>query len=86
MFTPTFLTVAVRAVNWSPAVGVVMIAANILAITIAKYSIQYPNVGPGMPASNLFGGFSLTSVLGTQVFGHVLGAGAILGLTYLGVI
>ncbi len=86
MFTPTFLMVAVRAVNWSPTVGVVMIAANILAIAIAKYSIQYPNVGPSMPASNLFGGFSLTSVLGTQVFGHVLGAGAVLGLTYLGVL
>lgn len=63
-----------------------MIAANILAIAIAKYSIQYPNVGPSMPASNLFGGFSFNAVLGTQVFGHVLGAGAILGLTYLGVL
>ncbi len=86
MFTPTFLTVAVRAVNWSPTVAAVMIAANIMGIAIAKYSIQYPNVGPSMPASNLFGGFSLTSVLGTQVFGHILGAGAVLGLTYLGVI
>ncbi|WP_299414114.1 photosystem I reaction center subunit PsaK [Acaryochloris sp. IP29b_bin.148] len=86
MFTPTFLTVAVRAVNWSPTVGVVMIAANIMAMAIAKYSIQYPNVGPSLPAGNLFAGFSATSVLATQVFGHVLGAGAVLGLTYLGVL
>ena len=86
MFTPTFLTFPVRAINWSPTVAIVMIAANIMAIAIAKYSVQYPNVGPSMPASNLFGGFSLPSVLGTQAFGHVLGAGAVLGLTYLGVI
>ncbi|NJK29553.1 MAG: photosystem I reaction center subunit PsaK [Acaryochloris sp. RU_4_1] len=86
MFTPTFLTVAVRAVNWSPTVGIVMLAADIMAIAIAKYSVQYPSVGPSLPASNLFGGFSLTSVLGTQVFGHILGAGAVLGLTYLGVL
>ncbi|NJK41660.1 MAG: photosystem I reaction center subunit PsaK [Acaryochloridaceae cyanobacterium SU_2_1] len=86
MLTLTLLTVPVRAVNWSPTVAIIMLAAQVIAIAIAKYSVQYPNVGPSMPAANLFGGFSATSVLGTQVFAHILGAGAVLGLTYLGVI
>jgi photosystem I subunit 10 len=64
-----------------------MIACNILAIAIAKSSIQQPNVGPSiMPESNLLGGFSLGAVVGTTCLGHILGAGVILGLSNLGVL
>jgi photosystem I subunit 10 len=63
-----------------------MIVCNILAIAIGKNTIQKPNVGPEMPSSNMFGGLSLGAVLGTTAFGHVLGAGTILGLTALGVL
>jgi photosystem I subunit 10 len=63
-----------------------MILSNILAIAIAKYSIQQPSVGPAiMPTSNLFGGFSLGAIVGTTCLGHILGAGVILGLSNLGV-
>jgi photosystem I subunit 10 len=34
----------------------------------------------------MFGGFGLPAVLATTSFGHVLGAGVILGLSSLGVI
>ena len=63
-----------------------MIACNILAITFGKLTIQQPSVGPAMPSSNLFGGFGVGAVLGTTAFGHVLGAGVILGLASLGVL
>jgi photosystem I subunit X len=63
-----------------------MILCNVLAIAIGKFSIKQPNVGPAMPSSNMFGGFGLGAVLGTTSFGHLLGAGVILGLSNLGVI
>lgn len=72
--------------EWSPKVAIVMIICNILAIAIGKFTIKYPSEGPAMPSPSLFGGFSLPAVIGTASFGHVLGAGAILGLANLGVL
>lgn len=86
MFTSTLLAVATRASDWSPTVAIIMIVSNILAIAIAKQTISQPSVGPAMPSSNLFGGFSAPAVIGTLCFGHILGAGTILGLTNLGVL
>jgi len=56
--------------EWSPKVAIVMIICNILAIAFGKATIKQQNVGPALPSS----------------FGHVLGAGVILGLSRLGVI
>ena len=85
MFSTWLLAATVPAtLEWSPKVAVVMILANIVAIAIGKFTIQQPSVGPAMPSPNLFGGFGLGAVLGTTSFGHVLGAGTILGLAYLG--
>ncbi len=70
--------------EWSPKVAVVMIVCNILAIAFGKATIKKPSEGPAMPSSNLFGGFGLGAVLGTMSFGHILGAGAILGLAATG--
>jgi photosystem I subunit 10 len=70
--------------EWSPKVAAVMIACNILAIAFGKLTIQQPSVGPGMPSPNMFGGFGLGAVLGTTAFGHILGAGVILGLASAG--
>jgi photosystem I subunit 10 len=72
--------------EWSPKVAAVMIICNILAIAFGKATIKQQNVGPGMPSPAMFGGFSLGAVLGTTSFGHILGAGVILGLAYLGAI
>jgi photosystem I subunit 10 len=87
MFSTWLLAVTAtvpHTLEWSPKVAVVMILANILAIAIGKATIQKPSVGPAMPSPNLFGGFGLGAVLGTTSFGHILGVGAILGLSYLG--
>lgn len=85
MFSTWLLAATVPAtLEWSPKVAVVMILSNIVAIAIGKFSIQQPSVGPALPSPNLFGGFGLGAVLGTASFGHILGAGTILGLAYLG--
>ncbi len=84
--TFTLLATVPATLEWSPTVGAIMIACNILAIAFGKFTIQQPSVGPAMPSPNLFGGFSLGAVLGTAAFGHVLGAGVILGLANLGVL
>jgi photosystem I subunit 10 len=65
-------------------VAVVMIVCNIIAIAIGKFTIKYPSVGPAMPSPEMFGGMGLGAVLGTTSLGHILGAGTILGLAYLG--
>jgi photosystem I subunit 10 len=61
-----------------------MIIANIIAITLGRATIKYPNVGPQLPSPNLFGGFGLPALLATTAFGHILGVGTILGLHNLG--
>ncbi len=86
MLTESLLAVTARSSDWSPLVGLIMILSNIVAIAIAKNTIQQPSVGPELPSSNLFGGFSLGAVVGTTAFGHILGAGVILGLSNLGVL
>ena len=70
----------IRDSNWSPSVAVVMIVCNILAIAISRFSIQRPNVGPEVPGL----GLSVPALIAAACFGHILGAGAILGLTNTG--
>jgi photosystem I subunit X len=62
---------------WSPTIAIIMVLANLLGVAAASKSKKVgPNVGP-LSAGQLIGG---------TCFGHVLGAGAILGLTGIGVI
>lgn len=75
-----------RTIEWSPKIAIVMIVCNILAIAIGRATINKPNVGPSLPSPEMFGGMSLGALLGTTSFGHVLGAGTILGLARLGVL
>lgn len=86
VYTSALLAVVPNTPSWSPTVGFIMIACNILAIAIGKLTIQKPSEGPALPSSNLFGGLGLGALLGTTAFGHVLGTGVILGLSNLGVI
>lgn len=85
MVTTTLLAAA-RTVEWSPKVAVVMIICNILAIAIGKYTIRQQNVGLALPSAQFFGGMSHGAMLGVTSFGHVLGAGVILGLSSMGVL
>ena len=85
MIYPLLATVPTT-LEWSPKVAIVMIICNVIAIAFSKLTIKYPNSGPALPSPNLFGGFGLPALLGATSFGHLLGAGVILGLANLGAI
>lgn len=81
-------TAAPRTVEWSPAVGLTMIICNLVAVAIGRYAIQKRGVGPKLPVEGpaLFEGFGVAELLATASFGHILGAGVILGLSNAGVL
>nr|YP_009294272.1 photosystem I subunit X [Palmaria palmata]AOM67712.1 photosystem I subunit X [Palmaria palmata] len=71
--------------SWSAQVAVIMIISNIFAVGVGRYAIQVRNIGPSIPIAGLEG-FGLTELLATTSLGHVIGAGAILGLRSAGII
>ena len=85
MLTP-LLAIAPATVSWSPKVGLVMIACNVIAIGIGKATIKHPNVGAKLPNDSFFGGMSHASLLATTSLGHVMGIGTIIGLATRGVL
>jgi photosystem I subunit X len=74
--------------NWSPMVGLVMILANLFAVAIGYRAIQNPGKGPGLPVGMppVLKKFGVPELLGTLSFGHIIGAGLILGLSNAGVL
>ena len=74
--------------TWSPSVGLIMVTANVFALVVARYGIQVKGVGPSLPVQlpGLFSGFGLPEFLAVTSFGHVLGAGLILGLAQAGLL
>ena len=76
--------------QWSPKVAIIMIACNLLAIVIGYYAISKQNrgQGPALPVSlpAVFTGFGIPELLATASFGHILGAGVILGLGSAGML
>jgi photosystem I subunit X len=74
--------------EWSPSVALVMITCNLFAIAIGYYAIQKRGVGPQLPVElpAMFTGFGVPELLATASFGHVLGAGMILGLSNAGLL
>jgi len=74
--------------EWSFKVALIMITCNLFAIVIGRYAIRNPGVGPSLPADlpAIFTGFGLTELLATTSFGHILGAGMILGLSNAGLL
>ena len=84
LFTSTLLAVTVPSVTWSPKVACVMIFCNIVAIAFVKLTFKDPGAGGALPTGNLTGGFSLSTALTAYCGGHIIGAGAILGLASMG--
>jgi len=74
--------------TWSFGVGLIMITANVFALVVARYGIKVKGVGPSLPVQlpGLFEGFGLAELLAVTSFGHVLGAGLILGLGQAGLL
>ena len=87
MLTSSLLaTAATTPLSWSPTIGIIMVICNIIAIAFAKSTVKYPNSGPALPSANFFGGMGIPGLLATTSFGHILGAGVILGLHSVGTI
>lgn len=74
--------------SWSFSVAIVMITCNLFAIAIGFYAIQKRGQGPALPIGlpGLFQGFGVPEFLATTSFGHLLGAGLILGMANAGLL
>ncbi len=73
--------------TWSFSVALIMITCNLFVLAIGRYAIQVKGVGPNLPAlPGLFTGFGVPELLAVASFGHVLGAGMILGLGQAGLL
>ena len=74
--------------TWSVGVGMIMVTANLFALVVARYGIKVKGVGPSLPVKlpGLLSGFGLPELLGVTSFGHILGAGLILGLAQAGLL
>ncbi|MBF1999812.1 MAG: photosystem I reaction center subunit PsaK [Synechococcales cyanobacterium C42_A2020_086] len=82
------LAATARTAEWTPKVGLIMIMCNLFAIAIGYYAIQKRGVGPKLPVElpAMFTGFGVPELLATASFGHILGAGMILGLSNAGLL
>ncbi|MGB3614961.1 MAG: photosystem I reaction center subunit PsaK [Elainellaceae cyanobacterium] len=74
--------------SWSFSVALIMITCNLFAIAVGYYAIQKRGSGPELPVEMpaIFTGFGIQELLATTSFGHILGAGAILGLANAGLL
>ena len=84
----SFLANIPQTVEWNYNVAIVMIAANLVAVFIGRFAIQNTGVGPDLPVGKpaLWKNFGLPELLATLSFGHILGAGFILGLSNAGLL
>ncbi|OKH22166.1 photosystem I reaction center subunit PsaK [Hydrococcus rivularis NIES-593] len=74
--------------EWNLSVAIIMIFCNLLAIVIGYFAIQQTGAGPDLPIPQLAyrKSFGLPELLATTSFGHILGAGMILGLSNAGIL
>ena len=75
-----------QTVAWSAKTCAVMVLSNMLCIVAGRYVIQVKGTGPSLPISGSFAGFGLPELLASTSLGHIVGSGAILGLSYVGVL
>ena len=74
--------------QWNLSIGVIMITANIFTFILGYFAIQKTGAGPDLPLPQLASQkkFGLPELLATASFGHILGAGIILGLSNAGLL
>jgi photosystem I subunit 10 len=82
------LLATAQTIEWSTDVAVIMIACNLFSIAVGYYAIKNRGVGPKFPIElpAMFTGFGIPELLATMSFGHILGAGMILGLENAGIL
>jgi photosystem I subunit 10 len=80
------LAVVPQTVAWSAKTCSVMVVSNLLCIVSGRYVIEVKGMGPTLPLSGSFSSFGLPELLASASLGHIVGAGAILGLSYMGIL
>jgi photosystem I subunit 10 len=80
------LAVVPQTAAWSAKTCSVMVISNLLCIVAGRYVIQVKGVGPSLPLRGSFANFGLPELLATTSLGHIVGCGAILGLSYVGLL
>jgi photosystem I subunit X len=84
----TVVAFTAKTIEWSPGVGLTMAFCCLFSVAIGRAAIQKRGIGPALPVEvpGLFQGFGVAELLATMSFGHLLGAGMILGLSNAGVL
>lgn len=72
--------------GWTPAIGIVMILCNVMAIAIGKSTMPNPGVGTALPMPEMFGGMGWPALLATTSLGHIIGILTIVLLSAYGII
>ena len=82
------ITSTPKTIDWNVSVSLIMILCNLFALIIGRYFIQKPGQGPALPVpkAEVWDSFGVPELLATTSFGHILGAGIILGLANAGVL
>ena len=75
-----------QTVAWSAKTCGIMVLSNVLCIVAGRYVIEVKGNGPSLPISGSFSDLGLPEVLASASLGHIVGAGTILGLSYIGVL
>ena len=78
------ISVVPQTAEWSAKTGGIMVLSNVLCIFAGRYIIQAKGQGPALPGAVSAIGINLPELLATTSLGHIIGAGAILGLGYIG--
>lgn len=79
-------TVPNTGVDWNWDGSAIIIGACLLSLLIIPRVVRYPHVGPKMPLPfpAVFNNPSVGSFLAAMSTGHLIGIGAVLGLTNIG--
>nr|YP_010903630.1 photosystem I reaction center subunit X [Hypnea wynnei]WCH56482.1 photosystem I reaction center subunit X [Hypnea wynnei] len=85
MNTIILLTIIPNTTAWSLQHAFIMILSNLICIGIGRYAIQVRGLGPEIPIVGLKE-FGLPELLATTSLGHAIGAGAIIGLSSIGIL
>jgi photosystem I subunit 10 len=88
MIHSALLLATAQTIPWNFSVALLMIFANLVAIAIGYFAIQNTGTGPSLPLPQLASqkSFGLPELLATMSFGHILGAGMVLGLSNAGIL
>jgi len=78
------LSVVPQTAEWSAKTAAIMVMSNVVCIFAGRYIIQAKGQGPALPGPVSAIGINLPELLATTSLGHIIGAGAILGLGYIG--